>query len=1203
MPKKTWIINKFEGGLNSYFNHKDIPANSLVDIVDLDVSNIGIMKPVGSEYIELYKEVTSTSPGYGLFAFSHDYRVDDATEGLRDYIVLQDDKSILIYQFIEENWVRTIVLSTVGSTLKPIFHFAEGALRISDANFANNESDVSTYGLGQKKLFFVKEGEYLTTYGNRDQWVKGIVNGNFNFADPDQFWTLGNWELEGSAVSLVAEVTQSGRFYTTETYGGDGYSYFVSYWYSAISNVGGVAKELNVGWGNVSTSGSRIVDGHTNEYASSVYGSGETHGFDRIFFLYAPNVNIADGDEYQFGFHGTNNSANTSALMIDDIAVVRVPGWMDFPEVASGGDNNLISNGSFVKHITDDDGHIASWSYDGNGAEGWTQCGTGYQETATITSGGLNEFGAAGTIVASGLSMATNVYTDALIKNIEPGKGYLRYVQSNGSNSFYIYSTGTSSQKWDIGDQFTVQGGSFGLVTTNDATNHFPYGCNQALMYDYSTSAVTRQISQIFTTPAGDTQDYEIFFQYGINSWNWNDGAAIDYKVSIYTDDESGSPDSIVKTIQHYDREGTNGDTDQSFGQGTYATHSQETLQTDFEGATYTDPVSLDANTPYHFVVDTITDGDSGWVECHLSNVFVSPLETSQYEETPAVTFVSSWQEGNFLTEKPLDEKIFVTSAFSEVQSLIDNNEWGSGSRVDGSTCLCLREYKDGKGTWAEGNYSIGMSFYDIDGQESHMHIKKNVFEITNSANTSSVKINLLLDMFDLDGNLHSYIKQRIVSGVVGARWYIAHGHENDWSIMADANFKDGVIFPGHNYNVTRDYLRISPDADYNGIIAPYESSGGVMVKDKPTLLRENVIGLKGNDVSFYRYKTSTIHDRRSYIGNILEIDEEGKRLSISNDLVRKSKVGKYDTFPSDYYLDIGMGDGDSIIKLESFADRLFVFKRNILYIVGSSGGSDYVENSFKGRGIYFLTQSTVTPYGVAWFNGAGCYLMASGELEVLTLNKIDQEIWGNFSPITTVPAYPSICYNKVLDQLIVTRSSTDWRIQSRFVYDFATKSWSQIHGSSIQIGIRTNIITSNFGSPIVHKGILSFTKLPAETDHFLSWDKSPAETSLASFTTKCVDFGTPSNNKIIHKAYVTYKGGTNQAIEVRYGLDGGVLTNSFDSPSTISSTSSDTTVGILNTPSGSKKCKSFQLKFDGTAASTFEINDITIVYSERITQ
>jgi len=100
-------------------------------------------------------------------------------------------------------------------------------------------------------------------------------------------------------------------------------------------------------------------------------------------------------------------------------------------------------------------------------------------------------------------------------------------------------------------------------------------------------------------------------------------------------------------------------------------------------------------------------------------------------------------------------------------------------------------------------------------------------------------------------------------------RWYISEGQENDWSIVADVNFKDGIRFPGFDYEKKRDFLRISPEGTYDGIIGPYSSDGGIMLKSKPTLLRENIIGLKGDDTSFYRYKTSVVHGRRLFIGNI----------------------------------------------------------------------------------------------------------------------------------------------------------------------------------------------------------------------------------------------------------------------------------------------------------------------------------------------
>ena len=69
------------------------------------------------------------------------------------------------------------------------------------------------------------------------------------------------------------------------------------------------------------------------------------------------------------------------------------------------------------------------------------------------------------------------------------------------------------------------------------------------------------------------------------------------------------------------------------------------------------------------------------------------------------------------------------------------------------------------------------------------------------------------------------------------------------------------------------------------------------------------------------------------------------------------------------------IGDGDEIVALESFADRLLVFKRQIMYIINISGDIEFIEQEHKFIGINNPYSVTRTDLGVIWVNKQGAYI------------------------------------------------------------------------------------------------------------------------------------------------------------------------------------------------------------------------------------
>ena len=87
MPKKTFHINRFEGGMNTDFAPEDIPSNSLLQAMGISVSEVGRITLFGNPEKSVNTVITNTAidagsenPGYGLYAFNSDYFTDNFTD-------------------------------------------------------------------------------------------------------------------------------------------------------------------------------------------------------------------------------------------------------------------------------------------------------------------------------------------------------------------------------------------------------------------------------------------------------------------------------------------------------------------------------------------------------------------------------------------------------------------------------------------------------------------------------------------------------------------------------------------------------------------------------------------------------------------------------------------------------------------------------------------------------------------------------------------------------------------------------------------------------------------------------------------------------------------------------------------------------------------------------------------------------------------
>jgi hypothetical protein len=591
-------------------------------------------------------------------------------------------------------------------------------------------------------------------------------------------------------------------------------------------------------------------------------------------------------------------------------------------------------------------------------------------------------------------------------------------------------------------------------------------------------------------------------------------------------------------------------------------------------------------------------------------------------EITPSTTVTAlntdNWHVGPPLLDRPPDksEPHDATSFVQEggYQTLynryghhlfgIAHEFWGAHSgtatvtsQVDSTLLFMAEEINiDGGGGWDAGSYVVGMSYYDDDRQESNMTVNWDEFTdpFVISADNMQVRINVLINVYDV-GNSDpggtvppfDYWRRMLSEGMRGVRFYMSEVGSGEWYYMADIDFEDGIAWPGVDPIARHQYKRIWENVAHSdddpativGIVSSEFAEDGVVYDIPPSVTREALTGKTGDEKSFFRYRTAVVSNRRAFIGNLISMNEKQEVIGAYGDRILKSNRGQYDFFPENSYIDVGINDGDEIVKLEAFADRILDFKRKVLYVINISKEYESLEDTFVGKGIKHQTQSCHTPYGITFLNESGCYLYGEG-LNSLTQDRISDTDWSDF-----IGVHPSISFDPIKGQIICIDDITDLSAADVLVFDFKTTSWFK----------GTDRLTEGFAASNVSMSA------GGEIQYFVNnklykWDRTPT-TGVATLLSKDIDFGNPSVTSKIHSVYINYKNGSG-SLAPTYGVDGGSPSQAFDVNYLTDTSGNFITVRLKL--QGIKKGKTFQLKLTGTIPNGFEINDFSVVHTTK---
>ena len=432
-------------------------------------------------------------------------------------------------------------------------------------------------------------------------------------------------------------------------------------------------------------------------------------------------------------------------------------------------------------------------------------------------------------------------------------------------------------------------------------------------------------------------------------------------------------------------------------------------------------------------------------------------------------------------------------------------------------------------------------------------------------------------------------------------------GGDDTWNI-----FYEKVASGGDFFYVSNQYAYSS---SVNGI-SSLNKSLQEMPEDEPYVEKEDTaIGRLGTG-----YKTATIVNRRAYVGNVAYYKDKKDNtgyITVANDTVFKSPVNEFDYFPLDNKIDVEINDGDDIIKLASVGDKLLEFKRNTLYIINCSRDIEYLEGSYKHKGVEKEFHVIEGEGFVAWINRFGAYLYDGEAITNILYNEIGQKRlvnWGNDyyhndNVLGYLPHKQSLFIGNKNGKVIM--------------YDLKSNSW-MYSSNRFNTDDISNMVTLNDGTLVWYAKNSNDLKL-------YKWDDSVASLTLSNnnvlLQTKDFTMDSPESKKKIHSVYINYKypGSGDSTVEIQAIPDnvpgannepGVILRNrNFDNESTVK-TVLPKTGGIYKTlhiklrdtneAEGEDKFKNINslalaIVSNGSAIDgDFEINDIQIVYREK---
>ena len=609
--------------------------------------------------------------------------------------------------------------------------------------------------------------------------------------------------------------------------------------------------------------------------------------------------------------------------------------------------------------------------------------------------------------------------------------------------------------------------------------------------------------------------------------------------------------------------------------------------------------IDLDSQSKRHQDVSSsgvIADGSNSiTVEVTFSSS--SPNVTATAQTNPGFSRFCSIGDKILIAaaEDLANRTVFTVADVPEYGTDPDPNTMDFEEAVTAETTDGVYMYNLSRSAWwdpVNTGWQVAVStLYDDNKQESALSVSSTTLEPKDICQTTYGYDQIRMDVHVFAGNGSSTGVALIHARVSGFKVYMRRSNTSTWYLQTEIDMTKGSKWFGRgDYEMWEDAEQLAEAAHADGEyldgpreVETYESETGY----------DSSITAVGFDGTSAGFKTAVVANNIAYAGNVKIKDWKGT-ITTHGDAILKSAVGKFDSFVLERRLETSNEDGDSIIKLEEYADRLLEFKKNRMSLINISQELEFLEDTFMHKGVSHPAAVCKTDYGIAWVNNIGCYLYDGQKVNNL-LEKGGRQIIKESDWITFTTNEPMIGYIPKKRQLLVVDDNSTTGTGKTFLYDMVTQSWVQGAAATITSQALTNFVI-DWNNDLVHVHT-------SDTGTAVKWDDASDDSEVSIIKTKDIDFGNPGQKKNVYKVVISYKGNADDLV-VKFSVNGDTDTlyefNSVSNP--LADYSGDLTKWhvtdlVPTTASQAKNIYSFQLHINDEIDPDTEFNDISIIY------
>ena len=500
---------------------------------------------------------------------------------------------------------------------------------------------------------------------------------------------------------------------------------------------------------------------------------------------------------------------------------------------------------------------------------------------------------------------------------------------------------------------------------------------------------------------------------------------------------------------------------------------------------------------PNFKMIGFVVDGGLRIHDANFDNTytpkFFGYIERTNFSDAMSGKTFQAWYSDDTTYSKPLVSAATATAG---------KFTYGAVGGVTGAIKIALSQLSNGNWDFQDNDYQFYISYIYDGGYDSDL--TEFYTNSTHSLSANNQTLGLEVDVKIGGSNeFHNYHSPR----TVGFRIYYKKTDS-----LATSNY---IWCLQEVYWDRLKGLRNPLDNKWNEWQAP---SGGLervtveLLVPPEILTYQDINGYNPGENLDSSFKAVCVANRKTYIGNI---KNNG---TVYGDMMIKSPVNGFDVLPISRSLEVTIADGDEIVQLEEYADRILQFKRNKMHLINVSQEIEFLEDTFIHKGVSNPNATCKTDFGVAWVNKHGCYLydgkQVTNLLERKNIKLIDEDDWA-----AHVGEKSIIEYLPKKRQLIVIKDySSASGGKNIYLFDMVTQSWV----TSDDAIVSTNVDMTN--TVIDKNGDLMWSYKGATHATFLKWSTTPVAQTNFALRTKALAFGNPAQRKKIYKVYVTHK-------------------------------------------------------------------------------